>query len=109
MLSRPSMASDTVWGEIVGRRWVQSFKKPLYPRKQLTNGIPDAKQGPGPRGRLHHQVNIHEDADQWEERQSRDLWAVSSSLNTAQTSERETLPHVGGRLLSSSGFAFSAY
>ena len=71
------MASDTVWGEIVGRCWVQSLKKPLYSRKQLTKGIPDAKQGPGPRGRLHHQVNIHEDADQWEERQSRDLWAES--------------------------------
>ena len=77
MPSRPSMASDTVWGEIVGRCWVQSFEKPLYPRKQLTNGIPDAKQGPGPRGRLHHQVNVHEDADQREDRQSRDLWAES--------------------------------
>ena len=77
MPSRPPMASDTVWGEIVGRCWVQSFKKPLYSRKQLTKGIPDAKQGPGPRGCLHHQVNIHEDADQWEDRQSRDLWAES--------------------------------
>ena len=66
-----------MWGEIVGRCWVQSFKKPLYPRKRLTNGIPDAKQGPGPRGCLHHQVNIHEDADQWEDRKSRDLWAES--------------------------------
>ena len=77
MPSRPSMASDTVWGEIVGRCWVQSFEKPLYPRKQLTNGIPDAKLGPCPRRYLCHQVNIHEDADQWEDRQSRDLWAES--------------------------------
>ena len=34
---------------------------------------------------------------------------VSSSLNTAQTSERETLPHMGETSSSNSDFVFHAY
>ena len=69
----------TVWGSSA---WVQSLKWSLYPRKPLTSHIPDTKLGPGPRGHLHHQVNIHKDAHQWEDRQSRDLWVESVNLST---------------------------
>ena len=64
-------------GDAVEEYWVQSLKQSLYPRKLLTNHIPDSKLGPSPRGHLYHQVNVHTDAHQWEDRQSRDLWAES--------------------------------
>ena len=72
------MASDRVCGEMsLGGDLFLSLKRPLHPRKPLNYGIPDAKLGPGHRGQLHHQVDIHKDAQHWEDGQSRDLGAKS--------------------------------
>ena len=68
--NRPPMVVKKLRGAV----WDLSLKWSLYARKPLTDHIPDAKYGPGPRSYLHHQVNVHKDAHQWKDRQSRDLW-----------------------------------
>ena len=75
---RPIMASDKVWGRHSRKRVGFSRSIVVFnPRKLLTNGIRDANLSPGPSVYLCHQVDIHKDAHQWEDRHSRDLWAKS--------------------------------
>ena len=66
-------ASDTFGEGFQEKDWLLSLKGTLHPKKPLTNPHPDAKLDPGPSVQLHHQVNVHKDAHQWEDRQSRDL------------------------------------
>lgn len=99
------------WGNIVGRWLAQSPKRPLVLRKPLTYHHPDTKLGPGPEGHLHHQVNIHKDAHQWDDRHTRDLWAKSVNRWTHHRSVKgrsPTPPRWEGRLQSYLCCAFSA-
>uniref|UniRef100_A0A7N9IER2 Zinc finger protein 331 n=1 Tax=Macaca fascicularis TaxID=9541 RepID=A0A7N9IER2_MACFA len=65
----------------LGRNWIceGTLERPQRSRgrKPLTNQHPDSKLGPGLSGHLHHQINIHRDADQPEDRQQGDLQAKS--------------------------------
>lgn len=45
----------------------------FFPSGLPTNYHPDSKSGPGASCHLHHEVNVHTDAHQWEKRQSRYL------------------------------------
>ena len=90
--------------------WLQSLKKPLHPRQSLTNSIPDAKEGPGPSAHLHHQVKVQEEADQREDRQSRDLWAESVHPWTQpRRLKGRPYPSWAGQVQSNSGCVVSAY
>ena len=55
------------------RSWDGIPKRPTFPKWIPTNQHPDSKSGPGASCHLHHEVNVHKDAHQWEKRQSRYL------------------------------------
>ena len=64
----------------------------------------------GPRGHLHHQINVQKDAHQREDRQSRDLWAESGHLSTQpRRLKGRPDPTWVGHIQSNSGCMFSAY
>ena len=59
---------------------------------------------------MHHQVNVHKDAHQWEERQSRDLWAESVHPWThPRHLKGRPYPMWVGQVQCHSGCVFSAY
>ena len=70
---------------------------PLYPGKSLTNCIPDAKLDLCPRGDLGMVIRACSQrcSPVGGQAEQGPVGRVSSSLDTAQISERETLPDVG--------------
>lgn len=75
---------------------LQAVSDPIAKVYGKSNGIPDAELDPGSRGHLHHQGNVHKEAHQWEDRQSKDLWAESAHPWTQpRRLKGRPDPHVG--------------
>lgn len=75
------------------RSWDRIPKRPALPKRIPTNQHPDPKSGPGASCHLHHEVNIHEDAHEWEIRQTGYLGTKQSLLYKPQGDlERDPQP-----------------
>lgn len=114
-MRRKSRCSPHCWCPTVLLSWPRQFGGVQFgfnqsSGKSLTNHHPDAKLGPGPRGHLHHEINVQKDAHQWEDRQSRHLWAESGHPWTHyRHSKGRPYPMIGGDSSPGSGCAFRAY